>query len=241
MGESELRQMIGLARAMYEPPADARLRRQRMIVGLCQLVNAASGVSAILSFEDKWPRVESLVHAGKEDQDKRSVQGLLEEQPADDSWRRMGEMLRDGYSALTRTRGQVLRGGEKYVPRSSPARAKQDRIYSILRLGDFAAAMLCLSRDGGQKPFTQNDAKLVHLIHSEMDVLYRSVPARLGIIGMTPRQQEIHEYLLMGHGEKQIANTMGLSKHTIHAHVKAIYKHFRVSSRPELLARFVHE
>ncbi|HWB53560.1 MAG TPA: helix-turn-helix transcriptional regulator [Tepidisphaeraceae bacterium] len=239
MGETDVKELIGLAKALYGPESDARLRREKMISGLCQIVTAAGGVSAILSFEDQWPRVESLVQAG-DGCNGSSTNGESNGQQGSAAWGHMSDMLRDGYSALTRTRGQVLRG-EKYFSRSAPARAKQDRIYSIVRLSDAAAAMLCLSRNPDQKPFTQSDAKLVHLIHSEMDVLYRSTPARFGIVGMTPRQQQIQEYLLMGHGEKQIANEMGLSRHTVHAHVKAVYRHFGVTSRPELLARFVNE
>jgi DNA-binding CsgD family transcriptional regulator len=107
-------------------------------------------------------------------------------------------------------------------------------------LSDSAAALLCLIGSSQGKLFTQTDARLVQLIHSEMHALYLA-PSDPQLIGMTPRQRQIHECLLKGLGEKQIAVTMGLSRHTVHAHVKAIYKCFRVSSRSELLARFVRE
>lgn len=42
-----------------------------------------------------------------------------------------------------------------------------------------------------------------------------------------------------GHTEKEIAKKMRLSPNTVHHHVKALYKHFDVSSRGELLARWV--
>lgn len=45
--------------------------------------------------------------------------------------------------------------------------------------------------------------------------------------------------LLAGDSEKQIAAHLGLSPHTIHVYVKALYKRFDVASRGELLARFV--
>jgi DNA-binding NarL/FixJ family response regulator len=47
------------------------------------------------------------------------------------------------------------------------------------------------------------------------------------------------EGLLAGEAEKQIASRLDLSPHTVHVYVKLLYKHFGVSSRGELLARFV--
>lgn len=45
--------------------------------------------------------------------------------------------------------------------------------------------------------------------------------------------------LLQGCSEKQVAFQLGLSRHTVHIYVKSLYRHFNVSSRGELLARFV--
>jgi DNA-binding CsgD family transcriptional regulator len=43
--------------------------------------------------------------------------------------------------------------------------------------------------------------------------------------------------LLEGDGEKQAAARMGLSPETVHQYVKALYRHYRVESRAELLTR----
>jgi DNA-binding CsgD family transcriptional regulator len=45
--------------------------------------------------------------------------------------------------------------------------------------------------------------------------------------------------LLIGDSEKQIAAHLGVSRHTVHVYVKALYKGFGVSSRGELLALFI--
>jgi two-component system nitrate/nitrite response regulator NarL len=45
--------------------------------------------------------------------------------------------------------------------------------------------------------------------------------------------------LLAGDSEKQIAHRLGLSQHTVHVYVKALYRRYDVSSRGELLARWV--
>jgi DNA-binding NarL/FixJ family response regulator len=45
--------------------------------------------------------------------------------------------------------------------------------------------------------------------------------------------------LLAGDGEKQIAQKLRLSQHTIHVYVKALYRGFGVNSRGELMSHFV--
>jgi DNA-binding NarL/FixJ family response regulator len=66
----------------------------------------------------------------------------------------------------------------------------------------------------------------------------RRQPAR-DMPSLSPRMQQTLQRLLVGDSEKQIARQLGVSRHTIHVYVKAIYKGFGVSSRGELLARFV--
>jgi DNA-binding NarL/FixJ family response regulator len=56
---------------------------------------------------------------------------------------------------------------------------------------------------------------------------------------LSPRMKQTLQRLLAGDSEKQIAGHLGLSPHTVHVYVKALYKGFNVASRGELLARFV--
>jgi DNA-binding CsgD family transcriptional regulator len=56
---------------------------------------------------------------------------------------------------------------------------------------------------------------------------------------LPPRQRQTLERLLRGDSEKQIAIKLRLSPHTIHSYVKALHKRLGVSSRGELLSRFV--
>jgi DNA-binding CsgD family transcriptional regulator len=59
--------------------------------------------------------------------------------------------------------------------------------------------------------------------------------------GVSPRMRQTLMRLLAGDGEKQIARQLGVSPHTVHVYVKALYRHYDVSSRGELLARFLHD
>jgi DNA-binding CsgD family transcriptional regulator len=54
---------------------------------------------------------------------------------------------------------------------------------------------------------------------------------------LSPRMRQTLERLLSGDGEKQVAARLKLSPHTVHVYVKALYRHFDVSSRGELLAK----
>src|SRR5882724_4887295 len=61
-------------------------------------------------------------------------------------------------------------------------------------------------------------------------------PASSGLGPLTPRQTETLRLFLLGASEKQAALQLGVSRHTVHEHVKAIYRTLDVSSRSELMA-----
>ena len=64
-------------------------------------------------------------------------------------------------------------------------------------------------------------------------------PAPVPKQDLSPRMSETLRRLLAGDSEKQIAGHLGVSPHTVHVYVKAIYRRYEVSSRGELLSRFV--
>ncbi|MBX3191741.1 MAG: helix-turn-helix transcriptional regulator [Labilithrix sp.] len=51
-----------------------------------------------------------------------------------------------------------------------------------------------------------------------------------------PREREVLEWLLTGASQKEIAQQLGLSVHTVRQYVKNLYKRLGVSSRAELMA-----
>ena len=68
-----------------------------------------------------------------------------------------------------------------------------------------------------------------------------SAPAPDLIAGLTPRHVQTLQRLLLGDSEKEIAARLKVSPNTVHVYVKALYRRFDVSSRGELLARFVRQ
>jgi DNA-binding NarL/FixJ family response regulator len=58
---------------------------------------------------------------------------------------------------------------------------------------------------------------------------------------MPPRMRQTLDALLAGDSEKQIANKLQISQHTVHVYVKGLYRRFDVCSRGELLSRFIQK
>lgn len=56
---------------------------------------------------------------------------------------------------------------------------------------------------------------------------------------LPPRLQQTMQSLLNGDSEKQAAAKMGVSQHTVHVYVKTLYRRYKVSSRGELLSKWV--
>ena len=56
---------------------------------------------------------------------------------------------------------------------------------------------------------------------------------------LPPRMREVLACLLEGDSDKQAARRLRMSPYTVNQYVKAIYTHFAVNSRPELLARWI--
>ncbi len=101
---------------------------------------------------------------------------------------------------------------------------------------------IALYRAPGGGVFRRRDRRLIRLFHAE---LARHFGASLATLDdpspatLTPRLRDTLRCLLEGDGEKQAALRLGLSTQTVHQYVKALYRHFRVTSRPELMAYFL--
>ena len=57
------------------------------------------------------------------------------------------------------------------------------------------------------------------------------------LLGLTDRQQQIVRCIFDGFDEPSIAKVLGISCHTVHAHLNRLYRKIQVKSRCELIVR----
>jgi len=104
----------------------------------------------------------------------------------------------------------------------------------------FDSVSIC--RAPGRRKFGEREVALVQLVHREIARMvggalaeyHEPTPSHL-----PPRVRQVLRCLLEGDGDKQIAVRLQLSPYTVNQYTKHIFQHFKVNSRPELLARWV--
>jgi DNA-binding CsgD family transcriptional regulator len=60
-------------------------------------------------------------------------------------------------------------------------------------------------------------------------------------VALTSRQSQVLKLLSAGHGEKGVARELGLSRHTVHVHVKGMYRRLGVQTRSELFCKLLRQ
>lgn len=75
-------------------------------------------------------------------------------------------------------------------------------------------------------------ARIERIIQSKAS--FPDLPNEITTFGITKRQFEVLEFVAKGYSNKQIANSMFLTEHTIKVHLKALFRALQVSNRTEL-------
>jgi DNA-binding CsgD family transcriptional regulator len=146
---------------------------------------------------------------------------------------------------VTRTRRQVLADAEWYRSATYADFYRTVRIDhcagSLYELPGDRVDQIGLHRAAAERDFSARERRLIHLFHAELGRLVGPVLIAAGDpfspTRLPPRVREALRCLLEGDSEKQVAARMGVSQPTVHQYVTALYRHYRVSSRAELLAR----
>ena len=97
-----------------------------------------------------------------------------------------------------------------------------------------------LHRLWGEGDFGMREWRLIDFMNRELGWFYRRLlPLANGnaLQSLSPRLRQTLDRLLAGLSEKQIAQKMDLSRHTVHDHVKALHNRLEVSNRAELMAK----
>jgi DNA-binding CsgD family transcriptional regulator len=100
-----------------------------------------------------------------------------------------------------------------------------------------------MHRFGSAARLRQSQVALVTLAVGEIRRLvergHLALPPVEAWAALPPRLQQVLDRMLSGHPPTRIARELGLSVWTVREHVQRLYKHHGVSSREELMAKFV--
>jgi len=96
--------------------------------------------------------------------------------------------------------------------------------------------IIVLTRSSRRRAFNQREVRLVSLFHAELGRLLRQ-RQRHPDVGLAPQLRRTLECLASGLSEREVALQLGMSPHTVHDHVKRLYRRFQAHSRAQLLAQ----
>jgi DNA-binding CsgD family transcriptional regulator len=111
-----------------------------------------------------------------------------------------------------------------------------DAIYGGIRAADAATTGMVLFRTLGARPYSDRDRALVQLFVERCAQLF---VRRDDAPHLSPRERQVLAHLLDGRMPKQIASELGLSVNTVNQYVRGVYRAHGVTTRAELLARFL--
>jgi DNA-binding CsgD family transcriptional regulator len=163
-------------------------------------------------------------------------------------WVRFRDRLRAAPAGATAARYQVFSDSPwerspdyQQVMRTLGADAVMHSFYQLPSGGDFFEGG-CWFRARGRSEFDEHEVALVTLLHKEAARLIGGPLARFDEprpSQLPPRVRQTLRCLLEGDSDKQIAARLTISTHTVNQYAKQLYRHFGVSGRHELLARWV--
>jgi DNA-binding CsgD family transcriptional regulator len=237
--------LIGECRDLGSDPA---LWHRRMLDGLRRLIGAPAAPGG----EGRWLRPRSAVEAisafdaGFDARTRELYIAYRRElgPRGNPIWR---ALLNVPGRLVTRTRRQLVSDTEWYRSVAfnqyrRPCRVDHQLTSVYQTSDDGAISVITVVRALGERDFSPREQRLLNFFHGELGPLIgRSLvsateprPDKL-----SPRLRQTLACLLEGDSEKQVASHLGLSPATTHEYVTALYRHFGVQSRAQLMAHTI--
>ena len=247
----DVRALLDLMVEVSERRSDARQWRRHALEGLCRLLEAQVALTANIRNHhvSGQARLDLLVDTGwSNGTHRRAFVGHLRKRP-----------LADPLAAS-------IVNHESWAPGHSVAIAREEavpdhvwyscpdmqRIYKGADVNHGLCWMYCgpehgmsigvrVFRPWGEtKRFTDREVALLELAGSQLSKLYLA-EMREQATGpkLPPRARQTLSLLKSGKSEREIAEILDISPHTVHDYIKGIYKHYKVASSRELLANFI--
>jgi len=114
--------------------------------------------------------------------------------------------------------------------------------YRFVRGGRDEVNGLILCRAAGRRDFGPRDRAVAREAHAAVGPLVGGPLARFADpspAALPPRVRQVLRSLLEGDSDKQTAARFGLTRHTVNGYAKVVFRYFGVTTRAELLARWV--
>ena len=232
--------LLGRISGMTEPLVD---RRRALVGDLCRMIDADVWLWAHSGgWNSGTPFLLSLIDGGWASDPERTRLLHADTQP---------EWLEAYVPHLDRTRPSTFvfdaahpgwNNGVVFDKVASPT-GFAHFLFSWRPLDGGVFSGIALHRRQGRPPYTPRETALAHLVLGQVDWLHEHAPPpatqETGLSRLTPREREVLIHLLGGDGKQQIAAKLALSVHTVGDYMKAIYKRLSVTTRGELMAKFL--
>lgn len=119
-----------------------------------------------------------------------------------------------------------------------------DRIVAAVPVSHRAELYIGFDRATGRPDFVDADVLWVRRSLTGLPSMAKSIALWYGLTDdcstLTPRERDVLAHLLDGLSERRIAEELNLTQGTVHQYIVALYRKLRVSSRPELMALWIH-
>lgn len=246
ISESDVACLIRLLGEVAGVEGGLASRKRALMEGLCRLLEIDCWVWGMFSRMAPGTPVTpvALVHGGFSDERYAAYLDAVEHpQMADFNASFLCEVYKQG-TTTTRLR-QELDPGNLF---------EQAEVYPLWQAANIDPILLsctpfhdgCLSltamyRNAGKEVFSDRDARIVHLVLSEVPWLHlESWPLAKRTRGnlLAPRLRSTLNLLLEGLGRKQIAGHLGITENTVSGYIKQVYRIYHVQSHAELMKYF---
>jgi len=209
--------LIGECRDLGNDPV---LWQQRMFDGLRELI----GAPATSGGEGRWRRPQGAI---------------LPTAAFGSGFDARGRAIYTAYMReLTPARDPVF-SALRFLTGRLVTRARRQLTSVFLVSDNGLSSVIAVHRAPGERGFSRRELRLLSFFHGEFGPLVgRSLVSATesSLSKLTPRVRQTLACLIDGDSEKQAAARLGLSPATIHQYVTALYRHFGVRSRAQLLA-----
>jgi DNA-binding CsgD family transcriptional regulator len=239
--EADIAALLRLVGEVTELPADKVIRRTHVLQALLSLIGGRSAVVMDMALPAEGPlaRPGTIINVnyGSEIEARYAEHFLVFNDPPDPA---LPEFLAASGQTITMVRGiddkEYYRSAHYDIVRRP---FDIDHVlYCRLTLPDGNDVAVGVLRCPGDPKFSEREQSIVHLLHTNAPhVYYAAAAARSELDHLAPRLQPVLRYILQGDAEKEAAVKLGLSRHTVHRYMQAIYRELGVHSRGELFAK----